>query len=222
MTTEEEARAKVRQLAAAGVDALKLVYDDIIAPVVTIDDEVVAAIADEASRHDLRLYAHLSSTNVSASKLVELGVRGFVHSRMALGDDVAGMRELKIPVITTAAVQVGMDERPRMADSTFVPSEAGYMNLCLVNIRKLWDEGVTVTFGTDAVAGPPGSGPGFFESTDSGEGMFLAEARALNRVLSNYEVIVSLTRNVATLLGLGEELGTNVESAIGRRRRGNA
>ena len=125
-----------------------------------------------------------------------------------MGDDVAGMRELKIPVITTAAVQVGMDERPRMADSTFVPSEAGYMNLCLVNIRKLWDEGVTVTFGTDAVAGPPGSGPGFFESTDSGEGMFLAEARALNRVLSNYEVIVSLTRNVATLLGLGEELGT--------------
>ena len=38
--------------------------------------------------------------------------------------------------------------------------------------------------------------------------MFLAEARALNRVLSNYEVIISLTRNAATLLGLGDELGT--------------
>ena len=38
--------------------------------------------------------------------------------------------------------------------------------------------------------------------------MFLAEARALNRVLSNYEVIVSLTRNAATLLGMGDDLGT--------------
>jgi len=206
--TEEEARAKVRQLAAAGVDALKLVYDNIIAPVVTIDDGVVAAIADEASRHDLQLFAHLSSTNVSASKLVDLGIRGFVHSSMALGDEVSRMRELQIPVITTSAVLVGMDERPRMTDPAFVPSEAGYMNLSLSNIRMLWDEGVTVAFGTDAVAGPPGNVPGFFASTDSGEGMFLAEARALNRVLSNYEVIISLTRNAATLLGLGDELGT--------------
>lgn len=206
--TEEEARAKVRQLAAAGVDALKMVYDNIIAPVVTIDDDVVAAITDEASKHDLRLFAHLSSTNVSASRLVELGVRGFVHSSMALGDDVARMRELQIPVITTSAVLVGMSERPRMNDPAFVPGEADYMNLSLSNIRALWDEGVTVAFGTDAVAGPPGYVPGFFDSTDSGEGMFLAEVRALNRVLSNYEVIVSLTRNAAMLLGLGDELGT--------------
>ena len=206
--TEDEARAKVRELAAAGVDALKMVYDNIIAPVVTIDDDIVAAIADEASRHDLKLFAHLSSTNVSASRLVELGVRGFVHSSMALGDDVARMRELQIPVITTSAVLVGMSERPGMADPAFAPAEAGYMNVSLANIRTLWDEGVTVAFGTDAVAGPPGTIPGFFESTHSGEGMFLAEARALNRVLSNYEVIVSLTRNAATMLGLGDELGT--------------
>ena len=206
--TEEEARAKVRQLAAAGVDALKMVYDNIIAPVVTIDDDIVTAIADEANRHDLRLFAHLSSTNVSASRLVELGVRGFVHSSMALGDDIARMRELQVPVISTSAVLVGMSERPRMVDPAFAPIEAGYMNVSLANIRTLWDEGVTVAFGTDAVAGPPGTVPGFFESTDSGEGMFLAEARALNRVLSNYEVIVSLTRYAAMTLGLGDELGT--------------
>ena len=206
--TTEEARAKVREVAEAGVDIIKLVYDDIIAADVRIDDEVVAAIADEAARHDLRVFAHLSSTSVSASRLVELGVRGFVHSSMALGDDVVRMRELQIPVITTAAVLVGTDERSRMADPEYVPIEAEYINLCLANIRTLWDEGITVAFGTDAVAGPPGNVPGFIASTDSGEGMFLAEARALNRVLSNYEVIVSLTRNAATLLGLGEELGT--------------
>ena len=55
-----------------------------------------------------------------------------------------------------------------------------------------------VAFGTDTVAGP-----------DSfAEGRFLAEARALNQVLSNDDVVTSLTRNAAAYLGLDDELGT--------------
>ena len=206
--TIEEARAKVREVAAAGVDAIKLVYDDIIAPDVRIDDAVVAAIADEASQHDLRVFAHVSSTEVSATRLVELGVTGFVHSSMLLGDGVATMRELRIPVITTSAVLLGVDERQRMADPDFVPREADYFHLSLGNIRTLWDAGVTVAFGTDAVAGPPGNAPGFFDSTNSGEGLFLAEVKTLSRVLSNHEIIISLTSNAAKFLELDDELGT--------------
>ena len=55
-----------------------------------------------------------------------------------------------------------------------------------------------VAFGTDTVAGP-----------DSfAEDRFLAEARALNQVLSNDDVVTSLTRNAAAYLGLDDELGT--------------
>ena len=206
--TTEEARAKVREVAEAGVDAIKLVYDDIIAPDVRIDDDVVAAIADEANQYDLRVFAHVSSTEVSASRLVQLGVRGFVHSSMALGDAVERMRDLHIPVITTASVAVGLNERHRMADPDYVPAAADYLNLSLANVRTLWDAGVAVAFGTDSVAGPPGNVPGFFDTTASGEGLFLAEVRALNRVLSNDEVIISLTSNAARFLGLDDVLGT--------------
>jgi len=206
--TTEVARAKVREAAEAGVDAIKLVYDDIIAPDVRIDDDVVAAISDEAGKQDLRVLAHVPSTQVPASRLVELGVRGFVHSSMTLGDGVERMRESQIPVITTAAVLLSVDERHRMADSRFVPREASYFNLGLANIRTLWDQGVTVAFGTDSIAGPPGNVPDFFDSTASGAGLFLAEVRALNRVLSNDEIIVSLTSNAAKFLGLEDELGT--------------
>ena len=59
---------------------------------------------------------------------------------------------------------------------------------------------MTLAFGTDSVAS---SSPLALV-----EGQFLAEARALNQVLSNEEVITTLTRNAAVYLGLGDELGT--------------
>lgn len=208
LTTESGAQEQVRAVAEAGVDAIKLVYDDVIAPDVRIGDAVVAALAEEGERHGLRVLAHVSSTDSSATKLVELGVRGFVHSSMQLGDGVERMRDLQIPVITTVAVLLGLDERHRMTDPDFVPRESEYLDLGLASIRTLWDAGVTVAFGTDAVAGPPGNVPGFFDSTHSGEGMFLAEIAALSRVLSNDEIIASLTANAAKYIGMEDELGT--------------
>jgi len=208
LASTDTVRTRVRKLAAAGVDAVKLVYDDIYAPDVRIDDAVVAAIVDEASKHELRVLAHVSSTQVPASRLVDLGVRGFVHSSMMLGDDVKRMRELQIPVSTTAAVLLAKNERHKMADPDYVPARAEYLDLSLKNIRTLWDAGITVAFGTDAVAGPAGYTADRFRSTQSGEGLFLAEARALSRVLTNHEIIISLTSNAAKFVGLDDELGT--------------
>jgi imidazolonepropionase-like amidohydrolase len=79
-----------------------------------------------------------------------------------------------------------------------VPQAERLFTLSLQNIRHLWDEGVIVAFGTDS------NGAADY----SPEGRFLAEAQALNRVLSNEEVIESLTRNAAIFLEMGEELGT--------------
>ena len=177
LTTPEQARAKVREVAAAGVDAVKLVYDDRIAPDVRIDDDVVAAIADEARRHSLTLFAHISTAEDTALKLVDLGVRGLVHPVRLCRDGAQILRDLQIPVSTTIA---------------------GGGSRALEGIKRLWDEGVTVAFGTDSVA----------DQSSLAEGRFLAEARALNQVLSNEEVVTTLTRNAAVYLGLGDELGT--------------
>ena len=205
---EEDARAAVRQLAAAGVDALKLVYDDIIAPDVRIKDGVVTALADEADKLDLRLFAHLSSTTTPASHLIGLGVDGFVHSAMDVSGAVETMRARKMPVISTSTVTLPVNERSSLRDPDFVPADPDYLNISLASIATLFDNGVPVAFGTDSVAGPPGVSAGFLAPTNSGEGLFVAEIRALSRVLSNEQIIQSLTANAAIAVGLERETGT--------------
>lgn len=201
VATADQARAKVREVAAAGVDALKLVYDVWIAPDVTIDDDVVAAMTEEGRAHGLRTFAHIGSVD-EMLKLVALGVRGFVHSprspSLAAGDGVRILRELEIPVATTIANAMSPREWPRLVEPDFEPT--GYPTFLqrLENIRLLWDGGVTVAFGTDAVAAPH----------RPGTGLFLAEVRALSRVLSNREIVATLTRNGAVFLGLEKEIGT--------------
>jgi imidazolonepropionase-like amidohydrolase len=75
----EEAAAAVTQHAAAGVDGIKVTYDDVVSPGNVIDDRVVAAVTAEARRHGLTVYAHITATHEPAMRLVDLGVRAFVH-----------------------------------------------------------------------------------------------------------------------------------------------
>lgn len=199
MTTPEQARAKVRELAAAGVDGLKLYYDDLIVPEVRITNDVVAAIADEARLHDLTLFAHITTVDETMLTLVELGVRGLVHpvpfrSAQSL-NGVKVLRDLKIPVATTVSIRT--PEWREFAELGYTEQDAAGFEQRLNDIRRLWDEGVTVAFGTDTTTRQGGH-----------EERFWAEARALNRVLSNQELITALTRNAAVFLGLGKYLGT--------------
>ena len=61
--TPAQARAKVRELAAAGVDAIKAVIDRLMVPDATLDAEVLVAIADESSRLGLPLLVHAASVD---------------------------------------------------------------------------------------------------------------------------------------------------------------
>ncbi len=199
LTTTQQARAKVREIAAAGVDAVKLVYDDLIVPDVRIADDVVAAIADEARRHDLRVLAHISTLEETALHLVELGVRGLVHpvplraAESANGAQI--LRDLQIPVSTTVSVRTRAWRQ--FTGQEYSEQDEASFNQRLADIRYLWDAGVTVAFGTDTTTRQGGH-----------EERFRAELRALNQVLSNQEVIASLTRNAAVFLGLDDNLGT--------------
>ena len=203
LTSPEQARAKVREVAAAGVDAVKLVYDDRIIPDVRIDDDVVAAIADEARLNDLILFAHITTADETTLKLVELGVRGLVHPvpfrTTASANGAQILRDLQIPVSTT--ISRSTKEWRELTGQAFSKQDGAIFSQGLENIEHLWDEGVVVAFGTD-------SSTRSNASADAAEGRFLAEARALNQILSNAEVVTTLTRNAGVYLGLGNELGT--------------
>ena len=197
VTTPEEAREMVRIVAAAGVDALKLVYDDQIFARVRIADEVVVAITEEARQHDLRVFAHVTTMRETALTLAELGVRGLVHP-VSLRSHPKGaeqLRDLGIPVATTVSGRTR--EWREFAGQAYTARDHANFTRRLEDIRHLWDAGVTVAFGTDTTTRLGGH-----------QERFWAEVRALNHVLSNQEIIAALTRNGAAFLGLQDEVGT--------------
>ena len=161
---------------------------------------MIAAITDEASQHGLVVHAHVSTVDEPALRLVDLGVRGFFHP-VALhtpenSDGTRILRELQIPVVTTTS---GSSREWREATGREWPENAqANFQRRMRDIEHLWNGGVTLVFGTDAMSSRGSQAPA----------KFMAEARALNRVLPNYEVIKTLTRNAAIFLGLDDQLGT--------------
>jgi imidazolonepropionase-like amidohydrolase len=81
--TPDEARADVRAMHAAGVDAIKLIYSDQShtgrPPVPVMRPEVMRAIIDEAHAQGLRAYVH-APTLRHAKEVLRAGADGLVHS----------------------------------------------------------------------------------------------------------------------------------------------
>ncbi len=78
----DEARRQVRELAAAKVDGVKIVYDDLSyvtdEPRPMLKPEVVAAIIDEAHQHGLKAYVHAPVLKY-AKEVLRAGADGLVH-----------------------------------------------------------------------------------------------------------------------------------------------
>ncbi len=131
------ARARVRELAEAGVDAIKAVYQTWGGPASKLADDVLAAIADEAQLHGLPLVVHALPQD--ALRAVELGAKRLVHPPLVGAPErsrtVERLREASIPFSTTLQGGVG----PEM----------------LATMRALWDGGVTIAFGTDRFVNNP-------------------------------------------------------------------
>ena len=89
VTTEEEARDAVRELALSGVDVVKIWVDDRNGNVEKLDPDLYRAIIDEAHARDLPVIAHVYYA-ADAADLVEAGVDGFAH----LGRDEEMSRQL--------------------------------------------------------------------------------------------------------------------------------
>ena len=111
--TEEEARARVREIAATNADFVKIWVDDRGGTVEKLGGELYGPIIEEAHAHDLRVIAHIFDAE-DARALVEAGVDGFAHlARDVEMDDalVAAIVERDVFVMPNLAVS----ERARNA-----------------------------------------------------------------------------------------------------------
>ena len=190
-----QARMAVRELAEAGVDAIKIVYSRWPeAPMMT--DDVLAAIVDEADAAGLQTFVHTATVEEFLAPAA-LGVGRFVHSphgETAAGTELAQILiDAEIPVATTVAP---------WSPPVFAARGEPYPEWRrtrhegrLENVRLLNSVGVTIAFGTDS---PEALRPS----------SLLTEATLLNRVLSSADVVTAMTRNAAAYLSLSHEIGT--------------
>jgi imidazolonepropionase-like amidohydrolase len=106
VTTVEEARTSVRELAQKKPDQIKIWVDDRNGSVVKLTPVLYRAIIDEAHRHGLRVMAHVYYL-ADARELVDAGVDGFLHSvRDAELDDalVAKMKEKDVYITPNLSI----------------------------------------------------------------------------------------------------------------------
>jgi imidazolonepropionase-like amidohydrolase len=78
ITTEEEARKDVRELAAHKADLVKIWVDDRNGTVAKLTPNLYRAIIDEAHKHNLRVMAHVFALD-DVKDLVRSGIDGFAH-----------------------------------------------------------------------------------------------------------------------------------------------
>lgn len=204
----EQTRARIQQLADAGVDTIKTVI------IITPDgpeQETLSVIADEAQRLGIPSITH-AVTVVDTVAAVEAGTHVLVHTPHIgqLDEETARMiADSGIPMVSTLGIFVptfaadnelirdrtGMDNVPRFRDLDPFPmdtiSSAGQGP---VNARMLWDAGVVYGFGTDTR----------FEPQDS----LFHELRPLHLVFSAADIVTIMSRNAAIAIGRPNELGT--------------
>lgn len=188
VTDAARARSHVRSLTEAGVDAIKVLVDDVGAD---LSDEVFAAVVREAESLGLptMLHAHRVEDMLDG---VRLGVDRLVHTPgdapIAAGDGARILRERGVAIATTVSLSA-----PQFAQAAgFEYSGAARHRQVLENIRHLVDEGVVVAFGTDS--------PDFITAQ--------VEIQQLSTVLTPTEIIAAMTRDAAIFMNLEDEIGT--------------
>lgn len=106
VTTEEDARRNVQEIAAKQPDQIKIWVDDRGGSVPKLTPPLYRAIIDEAHRHKIRVMAHVFYL-ADARDLVEAGVDGFLHSvRDAEMDDalVARMKQKNVYITPNLSI----------------------------------------------------------------------------------------------------------------------
>ena len=208
ISTEEEARAAVQELAAEQVDLVKIWVDDRNGQYDKMTPELYGAVIDEAHQHGLRVTAHIFTLE-DAKGLLRAGIDAFAHGirDMDVDDEAIGLfNERPNVVLVPNLPGPGVAADLSWLGSTIPPDQLAGMQERSVdrpaaqerfgiqarNLNRLSAEGVTIAFGTDGGAGWSPH----------------AEMEDMVRTgMSPADVLVAATRNSAELLAL-DDLGT--------------
>ena len=208
VTTEEEARAAVRELAADQVDIVKIWVDDRSGQYERLSAELYEAVIDEAHANGLRVTAHVFTLD-DAKGLLRAGVDAFAHGirDMDVDDELIalwlerpnvvlvpnlpapgvaedmGWLAGSVPAAQVELMQTNSFDRPELQE---------FFGIQARNLNRLSQEGITISFGTD------GSSP------------WAAHQELADMVrsgMSPAEVLVAATSTSAEFVGI-DDLGT--------------
>ena len=225
VTTEEGARANVRELASRGVTLIKTWVDDRSGTVEKLAPNLYRAIIDEAHKNDMRVAAHATGLE-DAKDLLRAGIDVFAHMITEVDDELLVLFKERREASVLLA-QVGrrtihspyLDPPEPLLLETVTPAQitrlrdriAATSPAALERTRQSWEEtarnimklhaaGVRIGIGSD------GGGQG----GDRFIG-FTAHTELENMVAAGMtppEAIVAATKNGAEILGLERDLGT--------------
>jgi len=219
--TEDEGRAAVRELNAAGVHFVKIWVDDRGGAVPKLQPNVYRAIIDEAHGLGMEVLAHVGQTSAleDAKDLLLAGVDGFVHTvrdrdvdeeylalvrenpnvwtgpnlpgTPATRADIESLSET-LPADEVADMLDALARREAAADT----EPSALFQLQCRNLRRIHDAGMTIGLGTD------GTGDAF--------GVHQEMADYTRCGLTPHEAIVAATGTNASILHL-DRMGTIAE-----------
>lgn len=165
VTTREEARAAVRELAADQVDIIKIWVDDRSGQYERLSSELYGAVIDEAHANGLRVTAHVFTLE-DAKGLLRAGVDAFAHGirDVDVDDELValwlerpnvvlvpnlpapgvaedmGWLAGSVPAAQVELMQTNSFDRPELQD---------FFGIQARNLDRLSREGITISFGTD-------------------------------------------------------------------------
>lgn len=176
LSDPSQARAQVQEVAGLGIRFIKIWVDDRRGTQLKLSPEIYKAVADEASNHDIRVFAHQQSATDMAD-LIRAGVHGFLHGRfgeefnseissLTADEDIfvvpnLGLGELRREAIGTDPFLVPfLDERSfkRLQESSLrfqsPPSDPLMQRELITSIDNFVKAGGQLVLGTDAGAVP--------------------------------------------------------------------
>ena len=208
ISTEEEARTAVQELAPRNVDMVKIWVDDRNGQFEKLTPELYGAVIDAAHQQGLLVTAHVYTLE-DAKGLLRAGLDAFAHGirDMDVDDEVVELfaerpTVVLVPNLPNPGVATDLswlsgtippDELQQMQErSVDRPAAQEAFGIQARNLARLSAEGVTIGFGTDGGAG--------WSPHAEMEDMVRAG-------MTPADVIVAATRNSADLLAL-DDLGT--------------
>ncbi len=208
VSTADEARQAVQDLAADNIELVKIWVDDRSGQYEKLTPELYGAVIDEAHTRGMRVTAHIFSLE-DAKGLLRAGIDAFAHGirDQDVDDEVIALfKERPSVVLVPNLPGRGIAEDLSWVGDTIAPGELAELQARFVdrpearesfsiqarNLERLNREGVTIALGTDG---------------NSSWGPHLELADMVATGMTSHEVIVAATSNSAEFLGLSQ-LGT--------------